>query len=98
MKKSLRSFCLVSFLFGGTHLLFAQNASMVGLVKDTQESVIPNAKVTLKNLDTGVEQSVNADATGNYEFATIRPGRYSVKIEQPGFKTFQQSPIVLSVQ
>ena len=74
MKKLLRVFYFVPLLPLGTSQLFAQIAAMVGSVKDTQESVISNAKVTLKNLDTGAALSVNADAAGNFEFATIRSG------------------------
>ena len=98
MKKLFLSLCLFSFLSVGTMPLSAQSASLVGSVKDAQDAVIANAKVTLKSLDTGVEKSVNADSTGNYEFAAVRPGTYSVKVEQPGFKSFQQSQVTLAVQ
>src|SRR5438046_3526589 len=76
--------------------LAAQSASLVGTVKDAQEAVVPNAVVTLTNLDTGVTQTAQSDAAGNYEFPQIRPGNYSVKIEHAGFKTYSQSPIVLA--
>ena len=73
--------------------LAAQSAALVGTVKDAQEAVIPNATVTLTNLDTGVAQTGTSDAAGNYEFQQVRPGNYSVKIEHAGFKTYTQSPI-----
>ena len=75
-----------------------QNAALVGTVKDPQEASVGNATVTLTNLDTGLSQSIRDDDSGAYEFARVRPGRYSIKVEQPGFKAFVQSPIVLEVE
>ena len=57
-----------------------------------------SATVTLSNLDTGVSQNLKADSAGMYEFPLVRPGRYSIKVEQPGFKTYLQIPIVLEVE
>ena len=42
--------------------LAAQNASLVGTVKDQQGGVIPNATVTLTSQDTGVSQTTVADS------------------------------------
>ncbi len=88
----------VAFLLSFSISMQAQNASLVGNVKDAQDAVIANATVTLTNLDTGVSQSVKASEGGIYEFPTLRPGRYSVKVEQAGFKTYLQSPVVLEVE
>ena len=75
----------------------AQNAALVGLVKDPQQARIPGATITLKNTETGVEMMVTSDEGGNYEFPIVRPGNYSLRAEQPGFRPFAQSPIVLVV-
>src|SRR6267142_1768660 len=75
----------------------AQNASLVGTVRDSQQAIIPGAKVTLQNTDTGVELTTISDELGNYEFPTVRPGNYSVKVELRGFQTFVQAPVVLAV-
>jgi len=75
----------------------AQNAALVGLVKDPQQARIPGATITLKNTETGVEMMVTSDEGGNYEFPIVRPGNYSLRAEQPGFRPFVQAPIVLAV-
>ena len=75
-----------------------QNAAVVGLVRDPQEATVGNATVTLTNLDTGLSQTMRTDDSGSYEFPRVRPGRYSIKVEQPGFKAFVQSPIVLELE
>jgi hypothetical protein len=78
--------------------LAAQNAALVGTVTDAQEAAIPDANVTLTSLETGVARSMKTNQAGIYEFSRVRPGNYSIKVEQPGFKTYVQSPIVLEVE
>src|SRR2546426_496956 len=66
--------------------LAAQNASLVGTTRDPQQAAMPGVTVTLTNLDTGVALTTQTDATGNYEFPFVKPGRYSLKAEQKGFQ------------
>jgi hypothetical protein len=94
----LYGFVLGFVLLLGSLPLAAQNAALVGNVRDAQDAAVANATVTLSNLDTGVSQSLKADTAGSYEFPLVRPGRYSIKVEQVGFKTYVQSPIVLEVE
>jgi hypothetical protein len=75
----------------------AQNASLVGTVKDQQDAAMPNVTVTLTNLESNIAQATKTDASGGYEFSFIRPGRYTLKAEQTGFKTFVQSAFTLAV-
>src|SRR5262245_43599925 len=77
---------------------FAQNAALVGTVRDPAQAVIPGAMVTLTNTATGVELTTKGDETGIFEFPTVRPGTYSLKVEQPGFKAFVVPSLVLAVQ
>src|SRR5438876_3163479 len=75
----------------------AQNAALVGTVRDPQQAAMPGVGVTLTNQDTGVAQTTKTDTSGEYEFPFVKPGNYSVKAEQSGFKTFQQSKFTLAV-
>ncbi len=75
----------------------AQNASVVGTAKDAQHSLMPNVSVTLTNIQTGVSQTTKTDSEGNYEFQVVRPGEYSLKAQQAGFKTFVQNSFALRV-
>lgn len=77
--------------------LAAQNAALTGTVKDQKDAVMPNVTVTLTNSETGVAATTRSDAAGEYEFSFVKPGRYSLKAEQSGFKTFQQNDITLAV-
>ena len=58
---------------------------------------MPNVAITLTNSQTGVTQATKIDSEGNYEFPVVRPGNYSLKAEQAGFKTFVQNAFSLSV-
>ena len=60
-------------------------ASVVGTVRDSSGSVIPNAKVTLTNTATGVSATKTTSADGSYEFFAVKPGTYVVTAEQTGF-------------
>ncbi len=58
-----------------------------GTVADPTEAVISGATVTLTSLDTGVERTQVTDATGNFVFERVRPGRYKLTIAAPNFQT-----------
>src|SRR6476469_9728509 len=60
-------------------------ATVVGTVKDTSGAIVPDAKVTLTNTETGVNVVRTTTSDGNYEFATVRPGIYLVAAEKSGF-------------
>jgi hypothetical protein len=60
-------------------------AAVVGTVHDSSGAVVPDAKVTLTNIATGVSQIRTTNAGGNYEFNAVRPGDYLVTAEKPGF-------------
>ena len=60
-------------------------ATIVGTVKDDSGGVIPGATVTLTNVETGITATRVSDENGNYEFQTVRIGRYKVTAELEGF-------------
>ena len=53
-------------------------------------------KVTATNQATGYVRTLATDATGFYSFQTMPIGKYTVKVEQPGFATVQED-VVLNV-
>ena len=71
----------------GTAPAFAQfdTATVVGTVRDNTGGVVPGATVTLTSLETGIEAIRITDENGNFEFITVRIGRYKVTAELDGF-------------
>ena len=59
---------------------------MLGTVLDPNKSSVPQARVSLLNVDTGVVQNVQADANGTYQFLEVHVGTYRATAEAPGFK------------
>jgi hypothetical protein len=78
---------------------FAQlsTASLHGVVKDPQGSVVPNVTVTLRNVDTSVENTTVSSASGAYAFLDITPGRYMLNAKTAGFSSMQVSMFTLTV-
>ena len=73
-----RALLLLIVLVIGTSPAWAQfeTGNVVGTIKDTSGAVVPGAKVTLTNTQTGVTNEKSSDANGSYEFITVRPGTY----------------------
>ncbi len=78
---------------------FAQfdTATVVGTVKDNTGGVVPGATVTLTNIDTGVATVRVTEASGSFEFMTVRIGRYKVTAELQGFSTAVADNIQVTV-
>src|SRR5262249_14540456 len=48
---------------------------------------VPNARVTLQNVETGVTREQIAAGEGGFSFNLLQIGRYEIKAEAPGFRT-----------
>ncbi len=77
--------------------LAAQNASLTGTVKDPKDAAIAGVSLSLTNNQTGVALTTKSDSSGDYEFPFAKPGSYTLRAEQGGFKTFVQSNLTLAV-
>ncbi len=77
---------------------FAQNASgsLSATVYDQSGAVVPNAKVVLKNEDTGALRDTVSNGTGFFNIPAIQPGSYTLTITMPGFQCWQQTGIVFN--
>ncbi len=64
----------------------AVTGTVLGTVTDSSGAVVVNAKVTLTNSGTATVQTIETNASGNYTFADVSEGTYSVSIEAAGFK------------
>jgi len=79
--------------------LFAQytTASLGGSVSDQSGAVVPDARVTATNADTGFTQSTRSDVTGAFLFARLPIGPYELRVEKEAFLTYVQTGITLAV-
>jgi hypothetical protein len=71
--------------------------SITGVVTDASQAVVTSAKVSVKNLSTGVVNTAETNSSGVYNIPSLAAGTYEVRIESPGFKTYVESNVVLDV-
>jgi hypothetical protein len=86
-------------LLAGT-ALFAQldTGNITVTVKDASGASVPGAPVVLHNKATGIDLRTGVtNEQGSYTFALIPSANYSVRVEQRGFKRYEQSGIYLQV-
>lgn len=84
--------CFASGAFGQTG-----TTSLRGAVTDKTGGAIVGARVTIKNLDLGLERTTNTGTTGQYEFLALQPGRYSLTVEKANFQRYVQANVELLV-
>ena len=90
---------LVFSLTGLTPLALGQTtrATVLGIVKDEKGGAIANAKVSAKNVATGLTRETTADGDGRYRISELSPGVYEVTAQQQGFAPEVRSEIDLTV-
>ncbi|HVW87380.1 MAG TPA: carboxypeptidase-like regulatory domain-containing protein, partial [Bryobacteraceae bacterium] len=71
--------------------------SIVGTVTDPSGAGVPNAKVTIRDMDRDVSNVATTNDSGNYTQRYLIVGRYQVRVEASGFQTFQQDNVSVSV-
>lgn len=68
--------------------LFAQGTTQLnGTITDPSGAAVPSAKVEIVNTETGLKRTTNADANGNYVFAQVAPGNYTLSAQANGFSS-----------
>ncbi|MBI1791489.1 MAG: TonB-dependent receptor [Acidobacteria bacterium] len=70
--------------------------TITGLLTDATGSVVPNAKVTTRNVATGAQGETASSSTGNYVLSNLPVGTYEITVSVPGFKGWTRSGIALS--
>src|SRR5271166_7055970 len=99
----MKNLCKVSALFALAVLFVATaysqavNGTLLGNVTDSSGAIVPNAKVTITQTNTGVIHSAVTNESGNYSFGDLPPGKYAVVVEQTGFKRESRRDIDLDV-
>src|SRR5215469_209826 len=61
--------------------------AITGIVQDSSGAIVPNASVTVTNLDTGLALQGKTNASGVYVFSPLEIGNYKVSASAPGFRT-----------
>ncbi len=80
-------------------MAFAQTsrASIQGTVTNEKGELVPNAKVTAKNIDTNITREANTDEAGFYRIPELAVGNYEVRVETQGFSPEVRQGVDLAV-
>ncbi|HLQ77058.1 MAG TPA: TonB-dependent receptor, partial [Terriglobia bacterium] len=72
-------------------------AQLNGTVRDSTGSVVANASVSLRNLDTNRTYMSTSDSSGYYIVPNLPPGHYELKMTSTNFEPHVQSNLQLTV-
>jgi len=75
--------------------VYAQNAtgSLSGVVTDSSNAVVPDAKIVLKDeAEQTIRESVS-NGSGFFNFQAVRPTTYTLTVSAPGFTTWEERQI-----
>src|SRR5580700_2537150 len=63
-----------------------QLATVSGAITDPSGAVVPGVSVTIVSQGTGLKRSALTDTAGEYRFAGLPTGNYSLRLEKTGFQ------------
>jgi hypothetical protein len=93
-KLTLLCNALVELASAGT--AFSQGLSTInGAVADASGAMVAGAKITVTEVDTGLPRETVSNSEGLYVLSSLRPTRYALIVEVPGFRRFSASGITL---
>jgi outer membrane receptor protein involved in Fe transport len=72
-------------------------ATLAGTVTDASGAVVANANVSIINTATGVARDMTTDSAGFYSAPNLLPGVYDITAAAPGFSTYKQMGLTLTV-
>jgi hypothetical protein len=101
MRSRYRPLIVAACLFGllTATSLFAQvdRAVLEGTAIDPSGATIVGAKIVTLEVDTGIKEEQRTNSKGYYRFPGLAAGRYTVTVEDIGFKTHVTENVVLRV-
>jgi hypothetical protein len=63
--------------------------SIVGVVHDKTDAIVPGASVQIRDLNENSTRSATSDESGSFEFVNLKPSRYAITVQATGFADFQ---------
>jgi Carboxypeptidase regulatory-like domain len=72
--------------------------SIVGVVHDTTQAIVPGASVKVRRLEDNSVRSTTSDENGSFEFVNLKPGNYALSAQAEGFAEFKVSSAELTAR
>ncbi len=86
---------LIGLLWSSRPAVAQVRGTISGYVKDATEAVLPGARVTLRNEQTGAQRETTSNQEGFYQFLGLTPGVYTLGAELASFRSYRASGIQL---
>ena len=88
----------ILLLLGATLVQAQQEtATITGEIKDASGATIPQAAITITNIETGISSKSVTSEQGMYTVPNLRPGAYTLTVEKTGFTKTVRSGLVLQI-
>lgn len=71
--------------------------SISGTVSDLSGAVVPNAAITIRNVDTSADRTSTTNGDGFYALTAIPVGHYEIEVRHAGFKPYKRTGLVVDV-
>src|SRR5258706_8870923 len=73
----------------------SDRGTITGTISDPANAIIPGAKVSAKNVETGAAYETVTTGTGNYTLPSLPVGSYDLTVEASGFGRYLQQGITI---
>ena len=93
----LRSVFVLLLLIPVSVLAQTFRGTILGTVTDPQGAVVAGAKVTVRNVNTGLERVTETSADGSYAVPELPIGTYTITVNQSGFQTSSVTNVPVDV-
>ena len=92
--KAARFLPFVVFLLTALSLLAQSGGTLSGAITGPSGAAVPNAKVMVKNLATGLSAETQTNAEGTFSVPNLAPGEYEVSVAADGFESKTAKAVV----
>ena len=96
-KKTIACVTAIVLLTGSVCLAQVAGGTISGSVRDSSGRAIAGAQVVVKNSETAILRSVDADNDGIYTAPNLVPGTYEISASKEGFETVVRSGVLVTV-
>src|ERR1035438_9543337 len=99
-KTMLMAILAIASLLAATNSGLGQNSNtgeIKGTVMDSSNAVIPGAKVSILNIQTGVVINTLTNSAGIYDVPSVPLGDYTITFSKQGFRDFVHEGITLQL-
>jgi hypothetical protein len=90
------AFFVAVVVFVALPVFAALTGDLQGTLVDPKGAAVEGAKVTVKNLASGIEREVVTDSQGEFAALQLEIGNYEIRVERAGFRAITTSALIKS--